>query len=145
MRREQIDEDLWTLPAESNKAKRVHVVPLSRQVLAIIRALPHEPGDAWVLPSPRKARAGLFPDSLGHAARRQQKALGFEWRVHDLRRTAATHMARLGADRFIVSRILNHADPSVTGVYDRYSYLAEKRRALQAWADEVDRILAVED
>ncbi len=144
MRWSQLEGDLWTLAADSTKAKRVHVVPLSRQARALMESLPREPGSDWVICSPRKADSGLFPASLGHAARRMQEKLGFDWRVHDLRRTAATHMARLGADRLVVSRILNHADPSVTGVYDRYSYVEEKRRALQAWADELDRIRGAE-
>ncbi len=54
--------------------------------------------------------------------------------IHDLRRTAATEMGRLGASRFIIGKVLNHADRSVTGIYDRHAYLAEKRQALDGWA-----------
>jgi integrase len=61
-------------------------------------------------------------------------------RLHDLRRTGATAMTseRIGVQRFIVSRVLNHASDkgdaaAVTAVYDRNAYLPEKRRALEAW------------
>ena len=44
------------------------------------------------------------------------------WTIHDLRRTAATEMGRLGVSRFIIGKVLNHADRSVTGIYDRHQY-----------------------
>ena len=57
---------------------------------------------------------------------------------HDFRRLGATHLTgeRLGVRRFVVSKVLGHAaqeGAAVTAVYDRNSYLAEKRRALEAW------------
>jgi integrase len=57
--------------------------------------------------------------------------------LHDLRRTAATGMARLGIPRFTIARILDHADNTVTGGYDRYDQLSEKRDALTRWCDHV--------
>jgi integrase len=62
------------------------------------------------------------------------------WTIHDLRRTAATMMAKLGVARFTLSRILNHADQSVTGIYDRHEYLAEKRHALEQWAQFLEQL-----
>ena len=44
-------------------------------------------------------------------------------------------MAKLGVSRFIQIRVLNHADNDVAGIYDRYEYLDEKRRALDAWGE----------
>ena len=64
---------------------------------------------------------------------------------HDLRRTAATRMTGdLGITRFVVSRVLNHADSGVTSVYDRHSYLPEKRHALEAWGRRLEEILGLE-
>ena len=63
------------------------------------------------------------------------------WTIHDLRRTAATGMGRLGVSRFILGRVLNHADRSVTGIYDRHEYLAEKRRALKTWGNYVENLV----
>lgn len=72
------------------------------------------------------------------------RALGFEFRGHDLRRTAATRMAEARVPRQHISAVLNHveAGPTATRVYDRYSYDAEKRAALETWAKELSRILA---
>ena len=64
-----------------------------------------------------------------------------DWHLHDLRRTAATNMARLGVDRVVIAHVLNHADGSVTAVYDRHRYDVEKRRALDLWAERLGDIL----
>jgi hypothetical protein len=53
-----------------------------------------------------------------------------DWNPHDLRRTAATLIARLGVPRFIIERVLNHRDSSVGGIYDRYSYANERKDAV---------------
>jgi hypothetical protein len=50
-------------------------------------------------------------------------------------------MARLGTSRFIVARVLAHADREITGVYDRYEYVSEKRTALERWAAHVGGLL----
>src|SRR5215210_4859845 len=62
------------------------------------------------------------------------------WRLHDLRRTAASGMARLGVPVHVIEAVLNHRSGQISGVaavYNRHSYLPEKRRALQAWANHV--------
>ena len=65
------------------------------------------------------------------------------WRLHDLRRTAATHMVRLGVPELVVGRVLNHAPQGVTArTYALHSYEAEKRDALSRWANEIDRAIA---
>jgi len=62
------------------------------------------------------------------------------WRLHDLRRTAATHMQELGIRNEIVQAVLNHAVPGVGGVYLRAELEKEKAAALRAWATELERI-----
>ncbi len=64
-----------------------------------------------------------------------------EWRLHDLRRTAATHMARLGVDRIVIGKVLNHAEGGVTKRYDRHRYDSEKRIALDRWAAHLRTIV----
>ena len=59
------------------------------------------------------------------------------WRIHDLRRTAATGMARIGQPIHVVEAVLNHKSGAISGVaavYNRYSYLEEKRKALNDWS-----------
>ena len=61
---------------------------------------------------------------------------------HDLRRTAATHMARMGVQRLVMKKVLGHTEgQDITPVYDRASYDQEKREALEAWGQRVDEII----
>ena len=65
-----------------------------------------------------------------------------EWRAHDLRRTAATGMRRLGVHRDDVGAVLNHAPRGVTAEhYDQYEQLPEKRAALEAWGRKIQSII----
>ena len=64
-----------------------------------------------------------------------------EWHLHDLRRTCATNLARLGVDRVVISKVLNHAESEVTAIYDRHRYDAEMRRALDAWGERLQAIV----
>ena len=62
------------------------------------------------------------------------------WTVHDLRRTVATGLARLGCPRVVQDRILNHVDNSIAAIYDRHTYDGEARTWLQKWADHMDAL-----
>ena len=62
---------------------------------------------------------------------------GISFVLHDFRRTAASHMTGMGIPRLVVSKILNHVESGVTRVYDRHSYDAEKREALEVWGRKV--------
>jgi integrase len=67
------------------------------------------------------------------------------WVLHDLRRSAASGMARLGVDLPVIEKVLNHVSGSfggIAGVYQRHSFAAEKRAALQAWANLVETIVS---
>ena len=66
-----------------------------------------------------------------------------DWKFHDIRRTVATNLSKLGVNRFLLQRIVNHTNNGVTAIYDRYSYLEEKREALQKWANRLDNIVRV--
>lgn len=148
----QIEKDLWTIPPEIVKGKRSHLVPLSDQAGAVLDVIQsngrgrapageRNSSEPWVLPSPRKPGSRLDATALPQAARRICRQLDWQFWPHDLRRTAASHMTAMGVDRFIVARILNHADSSVTAVYDLYGYLPEKRAALSRWGARVAEIV----
>jgi integrase len=66
------------------------------------------------------------------------------WRIHDLRRTAATQMRSIGIDRLVVSKILNHAESGVTKIYDRFAADPEKTAAMERYANHLRRIVAGE-
>ena len=152
-----LDEQTWTLPAALTKANRAHVVPLSPLAIKILSECPHAgihvfttgrrrgpnggAGDAPISGFSR-AKAMLDEEAVKIAEAGEGAPVG-PWRLHDLRRTAATVMGRLRIARFVLSRILNHADQSVTGIYDRYEYLDEKRRALDAWGRFLENLTNV--
>src|SRR6185437_14653502 len=152
------DKPLWRIPAERIKtAKKTgntkpHEVPLSDlalETLAELRALQKDQPRPCVAPS---WQSNLKPDeplserALSRALRNNHeggKLFGLEpFTPHDLRRSAATAMTRLGIPRLHVAKVLNHADRDITSVYDRHDYSAEKRTALQTWADQLRAIIA---
>jgi integrase len=125
------------LPAERVKNSRQHELPLSRQALAILERQPRRNSSDFVFDG--------FND-WDNAKQRLDHRLGIApWRVHDLRRTCATHLGELGIQPHHIEAILNHYSghrSGVAGVYQRAKYADEMRSALQRWADYVDQITA---
>ena len=78
---------------------------------------------------------------MDEATKRITDACKFKFSPHDLRRTCATHLGELGVSRDTIRLVLNHADRSVTGIYDRHHRLPEKRRALERWGARLQQIL----
>ena len=134
-----IGERWWTIPAGRSKNKLPHRVPLSRRVVDILRGLP-QTASRWVFPSPRSSDQPIRYMAKAMARVRARSDVDFVG--HDLRRTAASLMASAGVNRVVIGKILNHAEPGVTAVYDRHSYDAEKRAALEAWGRRVAQIVA---
>lgn len=132
LRWEELAEDIWTLPAGRTKANREHKVPLVPQVQEIVAALPRLHG-TLVFPS-----RGGRPSSNFPKARLDQLSGASGWRLHDLRRTAASGMAELGVAPHVVGAVLNHSPKGVTmAVYVKHDFKAEKRAALENWAARV--------
>jgi integrase len=130
----ELDSDIWTLPPERNmKTKLAHAIPLSAAALAIIEARPRDGEFVF-------SRGGSFQPWYGK--RMLDKTVPIpRWTLHDLRRTAKTLMVRAGVRPDISERVLGHVVRGVEGVYDRHSYLDEKRDALERLAAAVERIL----
>lgn len=129
-----LERKVWEIPAADMKAANEHVVPLSPTVIKLLkeRRKAVSEGSTFVLEGGRSRRQRLGVT----------EAIGLEdFKPHDLRRTAATGMARARVQRFVVARVLGHVDRSVTGVYDRYEYLNEKRVALDTWARKLTAII----
>ena len=154
-----LDQRLWTIPASRTKNKRVQVVPLSDQAVLLIQqamrlaaGTGRNPYEGYLFPSPRKPNLPIESHALTRAFGRMAKILELQdVRVHDMRRTGATLMTgeNLGIPRLIVSQVLNHVSDTggaatVTSVYDRNAYVLEKRRALEAWAAHLAKIVARE-
>ncbi len=138
------DEHLWEMPAERIKTRRPHVVPLTSMALGLLDEIERQSGDvAYLFPSPRANRV-YARKVLSTAVRQHLFGLGLEkWVPHDLRRTVNTEMARLGIPQNIIDRVQGRVEPG-TGArhYNRYSYLPEKRDALERWAERLTVILS---
>jgi integrase len=133
------DSPVWTIPARRTKNKKApHRVPLSPLALKLIEeALELGNGSRWLFPGANGTKP-IRSDALTKAVARSEAAIGLEdFRAHDLRRTAGTHMAEMAISPHTVSLILNHSSATkstVTAkVYIHYSYDKEKREALGAW------------
>ena len=143
MRWQDIDGDWWTVPAEHAKNGLAHRVPLSPQSCAAIDEVgDRQTGAGSVFPSAR--RDGPLVINL-RSINRIRKTSGVVFVLHDLRRTAASRMTGdLGVNRLTVSKVLNHVESGITAVYDRHSYDAEKRAALDAWGRRLEQIISGE-
>lgn len=142
MRWDHIDlkKGWWTIPAELSKNGLSHRVPLVGMALDIVRKLEKTRRDEWVFSSDRNPGAPIGYIQKAHD--RVRAATGIEnYRMHDLRRTAASLMTGAGVSRFVVKMVLNHVDGDITAVYDRHSYDAEKERALTLWSRELKKII----
>lgn len=132
-----LEARVWTVPREITKADRAHEVPLAPLAIEALTNLPRT--GPYVFSSTR----GEKPISgFSKMKARAEQLAGFDsWRIHDLRRTAGTGMARAGIAVSTISRVLNHKEGGVTKIYNRYGYLNEKRHALETWARKVDSLV----
>jgi integrase len=163
---------LIVLPPERTKNKRQHELPMSRQVDDIIGhryvkriapAIASNGRDDPNLPplGPALSRTSIVPADGGFVFGRRFTAWSRSkadldaklegvapWRLHDLRRSAVTHMAELGALPHVIEQILNHQSGSkagIAGLYNRAKYTEAMRVALQTYGDYIDRLSAQPD
>jgi integrase len=134
----ELSEDLWvwTIEPERTKNGARHVVPLSEPAAAILREMPRV--EALVLPGDR--RGSPFSGWSKAKARLDGLSGVTDWRLHDLRRTVATGMQRLGIRLEVTESALNHISGSragIVGVYQTHDYADEKREALNSWAQHI--------
>lgn len=144
-------EPTWTIPRSFTKSDRTHEVPLSPLTVDIVKSVPRlvrGEGDAaapspWVFPASRGDGAINGFSKAKVEADTRSSVTG--WRLHDLRRTAATGMVAEKVPVDWASRVLNHSHgPSakgVTAVYNRHDYADEKRIALTRWAARLSAIV----
>jgi integrase len=138
---------IWKIPGARTKNGESHRVPLSDLALRLIgEARTLAGGSIWLFPNPSKD-GPMHPHAATRAVERARPHIGLDdFRVHDLRRTAATRIAELGAPPHVISHILNHVSVSkstiTTKVYSRYTYEREKREALDAWGALLEAIVS---
>ncbi len=133
----------WRIPAERSKNGKPHTVPLSPLALELLREVKALAGDsAYIFPTRLSGRDAPVSDkAVTRAASRNQCGLK-HWTPHDLRRTAASHMNRLGVDAIVVEKVLNHSLGGVLQTYNRHTYGNEMHAALDKWGAELRQIIA---
>jgi integrase len=150
------ERKLWSLPAARTKNKRPHALPLSSLAIDILNGLPRiENDDGLVYPARTRRGEKPLPASgfskaklrLDHAiaelAKRDGSAPLAQFGFHDLRRSCASGMARLGVDLHVIERCLNHVSGSfggIVGVYQKHKFEDGMRRAMDAWGAHVERL-----
>lgn len=126
----------WSMPAERSKNNRAHMVHLSEPAWAVISQHLVEP-DAYIFGTSRGKNFQAFARGK-RALDRLCQVSG--WRLHDLRRTVVSGMARLGVAPHVADKILNHQSGTISGVaavYQRHEFLAERKEALDRWGAHV--------
>jgi integrase len=137
-----LERGIITLPAARTKNSREHIVPMSVTVRAILEARPRFRGRDLVF----GRGDGGFSGYSKCKERLDEKTGITDWLVHDLRRTVATRMAGepLSIQPHIIEAVINHISGhkgGVHGIYNRATYLPEKRQALDRWADHLTAIV----
>jgi integrase len=149
----------WTIPKERSKNGVAHEIPLSDTAMAILQSLPRigDRVDFVFSTTGRTAVSGFsrmkatVDDLIAGRMRDEAKARGErldampDWILHDLRRTLATNLQKLGVRLEVTEAVLNHVSGSragVVGVYQRHDWATEKRQALDAWARRLEKIVS---
>lgn len=150
MRWIELEGSLWTIPASRVKNGREHTLLLPESAVALIKGMPRVQGCPFVFSttgttpvsgySEAKRRLDGAMLKLAQLETSRQNASLPPWRLHDLRRTAASGMARLRIELPTIEKVLNHVSGSfggIVGVYQRHEFKVEKAEALEKWAEHV--------
>lgn len=135
-----LERRTWVLPNTRTKNAKPHIVHLSDQSLSLLNGLSRQGQFLFSI-------SGTRPFSAFSWAKRQLDELCRvkDWRLHDLRRTCVSGMARLGVPPHVADKILNHQSGTISGVaavYQRHDFLSERSVALEKWGVHVSRVLA---
>jgi integrase len=136
----ELSDDLstWTIAADRAKNGVAHVVPLSPQAQKILKDQRTRKDLVFA------GERGLFNGWSKSKDRLDADSGVADWRLHDIRRTAATGLQKLGVRLEVTEAVLNHISGSragVVGIYQRHSWADEKRAALNAWGAHVAAIV----
>ncbi|MDN3278719.1 integrase arm-type DNA-binding domain-containing protein [Frankia sp. RB7] len=135
------DDRQWQLPRERSKNSEAHSVHLTDAALAVLNSLPSVDDCDFVFTTNGEAAVSGFSKMKD----RLDELIGEgmqHWTIHDLRRTGATLLQRLGFSKEVIDACLNHKIQGVAAVYQRYEFQREKVKAFEALAREIDRIVS---
>jgi len=135
-----LQQRIWTIPKSRTKNGKAHVVHLSDQAVGVLKRADQNGPLVFSLlgtkPFQEFSRAKSLLDELSGVS---------EWRLHDLRRTCVSGMARLGVAPHVADKILNHQAGTISGVaavYQRHEFIAERRAAMDLWGAHIGELLA---
>jgi len=133
----EIDLDAGTLliAKERSKNRVAHLVPLVDEAKAILQAQPRTGDNVFG----KKGFVSFGPNKVILDRRVQ---LGEPWQLRDLRRTVRSGLSRLGVAPHVAEAVINHVPPKLIRTYDRYSYINEKREALERWENHIKVLIA---
>ncbi|TFV34711.1 site-specific integrase [Bradyrhizobium frederickii] len=151
MHTDELESDLWVIPAARYKNKQDHVIPITPAIRELIGEKPAGcDGNSWFVfstthgakPFSGFSKAKKELDRLVDKIRKAEgRAPMKQWQLHDLRRTGRSLMSRAKVDADHAERCMGHVIGGVRETYDRYEYLDEKRKAFEALASMLDMIL----
>ena len=135
-----LDNAEWRIPADRMKARVEHVVPLSKQAVAILRELqPYT--EATGLLFPGQDRRKPMSDNTANKALRSLGYRGSEFTSHGFRSMASTLLNEQGWPRDAIERQLAHVErDKVRAAYNHAQHMPERRKMMQAWANYLDRL-----
>jgi integrase len=130
----------WHVPAEMSKSGKPHIVYLSHQAITLFQELKMLSGGSdFVLPGRSSLKQPFAHNAINSALKKSLQGQDIPaFTVHDLRRTASTHLHEQGWASDVVEKALNHTISGVRGVYNRAEYADQRKKMLQQWADFVD-------
>jgi integrase len=132
----------WRIPAERMKMKELHIVPLSKQAISVLRELQTHSGNRlYVFPNQHNPATHMSENTMLYALYR----MGYHSRTtgHGFRSTASTILNEHGFRADVIERQLAHSERnSVRAAYNHAQYLPERRKMIQWWADYLDRVAA---
>jgi integrase len=128
----------WTIPKLRTKNAKPHIVQLSDQAIAVLRRM-QKHTHVFAVHGTKS-----FQDFTSAKRRLDELSQVTGWRLHDLRRTCVSGMARLGIAPHVADKILNHQSGTISGVaavYQRHEFLSERKDALERWGAHVSKIV----
>ena len=137
-----LEEKVWVIPAERAKNGKEHYVPLSEFAIGLLNEVPRFLDCDYVFTTTRRSPVSGYSKWLRRLWAESETS---GWRYHDLRRTAATNLAKLKVSQPVTEKILNHISGVVSGialVYNRYDFADETRDALEKWGQRLTELTA---
>lgn len=136
-----LDGGVWRIPASAMKGREVHLVPLSKQAVTVLRDLKLSTGrGTHLFPNSRRPKSYMASTTLNRAL----ENVGFKGKfsAHSFRATASTFLNELDFDENLIERQLDHKDRNTTRAsYNQAKYLAQRANLMQEWANFLDKVV----